>query len=78
MIKRLGMSLIWFYAGWYAMSWITQATALPDALGPIVGLALAVAVASDPGGRIWRSGSRMPGRAEAAATVPMSSGIQGT
>jgi hypothetical protein len=78
MKRRILAAMLWYYVGWYAMSWITQATALPDALGPIVGLALAVAVASDPGGRIWRSGSRMPGRAEAAATVPMSSGIQGT
>jgi hypothetical protein len=76
-VKRILAALLWFYAGWYAMSWLIQAFGLPEALGPIVGLTLAAGIAADPRGRIWRSPRGVPPSPE-AGSVPLSSGIPGT
>src|SRR3954452_17718480 len=77
MKRRILAAMLWFYVGWYATSWIIQAASLPEPLGPIVGLTLAVAIAGDPRRRIWRSAAGARTRPELGSTVPLSSGSQG-
>jgi len=70
--------MLWFYVGWYATSWVAQAVAHPDTVGPIVGFALALVIAVDPCGRVWRSPATAATRAEAGGSAPLLSGIHGT
>lgn len=69
MKKRIAAGLLWFYATWYAASLLSLVTAVPDLLGPTLGLVLGVFVAWDPTNRIW---SRFPARQTAdAAPAPV-------
>ena len=55
MKRQIIAGAFWFYAGWYATSMAANAVPIPDLLGPLVGLVLALGIAGDPRGRIWRS-----------------------
>ena len=56
-MKRLVAGVLWFYSVWYLGSVISNATGLPDLLGPILGVAAGLIVAVDPRHVIWRQGS---------------------
>jgi len=56
MKKRVVAASLWFLAVWYGWSILTFVVGVPEALGPLLGLATAVLVVTDPGQRIWRSG----------------------
>jgi hypothetical protein len=51
--KRVAAAILWFFAGWYAASFVAFLLGAPDVLGPIVGAVLAAVFAGDPFGRIW-------------------------
>jgi len=59
-LKRVLAALLWFYAGWYAGAAIAFTLALPDLLGPVLGVAAAVLVAGDPRGIFWSRNSSTP------------------
>ena len=53
MKKRLLASALWFYAMWYGWSILADMTGMPGAVGPIIGMAVALFVWMDPMHRIW-------------------------
>ena len=57
MKKRVLAGLIWFYAAWYAWSFVAEVSGLSELWGPVLGAAVAMFVAGDPLGRIWGGGS---------------------
>jgi len=65
MTKRWIAAALWFYAGWYAGNFISDATNISTLLGPAIGAALAVLFAGDPFHRIW------PRQARANAAPPL-------
>lgn len=54
MFKRVASLFLWFYAGWTFGSLIAFATGGNEAIGPIIGAAVAALFAGDPRGLIWR------------------------
>jgi hypothetical protein len=54
MFKRVASLFLWFYAGWTFGSLIAFATGGNEAIGPILGAAVAALFAGDPRGLIWR------------------------
>ena len=52
-MKRVAVSFLWFYTGWYAGSMVASLIGVPDLLGPIVGIAAGFLVAFDPRHVIW-------------------------
>ena len=69
MIKRLGMTLIWFYAGWYAGAMAAFFGDFTPLIGPVVGVVAAAFYIGDTRG-MW--GTR---RANAAVTSSTTSGV---
>jgi hypothetical protein len=47
-MKRIAAATAWFFAGWFAGSFIAFAADLPGVLGPIVAIVSAAIVARDP------------------------------
>jgi len=72
MIKRLGMSLIWFYAGWYAGSMAAFFGGFSPLIGPVVGVLAAAVYIGDTRG-MW--GTR--GKAN-AVSAPSSTALPGS
>ena len=68
MIKRLGMSLIWFYAGWYAGAMAAFFGGFTPLIGTVVGVVAAAFYIGDTRG-MW--GTRQK-RSSTAATAPAS------
>jgi hypothetical protein len=60
MTKRALGSLLWFAASWFGFEILWSVTGVPRMLGPMLGLAVALLVATDPAGRIWGSPSVEP------------------
>jgi hypothetical protein len=52
-MKRLAVSVLWLYTGWYAGSMIAAMLGVPDLIGPIVGIAAGLLVAFDPRHIVW-------------------------
>lgn len=52
MIKRLGMSLIWFYCGWYAGAMAAFFGGFSPLVGPVVGVMAAAMYIGDSRG-LW-------------------------
>jgi hypothetical protein len=69
MIKRLGMSLIWFYAGWYAGAMAAFFGGFSPMIGPVIGVLAAAFYIGDTRG-MW--GTR---RAKAAVTAASTSPV---
>lgn len=75
MKKRILAGALWFYALWYLGVTLAFHFGTPQILGPIVGLALGMLVAVDPGNRFWRRPSRAiqngprPARIEGASVA---------
>ena len=65
MIKRLGMSLIWFYAGWYAGAMAAFFGGFSPLIGPVVGVLAAAVYVGDTRG-MW--GTRRKANAVSAAS----------
>jgi hypothetical protein len=53
MNKRLLAAVLWFFAGWYLGGYISLIFGVPEAIGPVLGIAGAVVFAGDPLGIIW-------------------------
>jgi hypothetical protein len=70
MKKRVAAGAVWLYVTWYAWSVLANATALPDFLGPFLGLAVAAFVWLDPTNRIWQARPAAPSRPADSAGVP--------
>ena len=70
MKKRALATGLWFFAGWYAGNAIAYALGVSELLGPIVGTAAAVLVATDPRHLFWApSEVRTRSQARLAATA---------
>ncbi len=52
-MKRLIAAALWFYAFWYAGSFLALILGVPDLLGPVLGLTAGAAVGLDPRRLIW-------------------------
>ena len=70
MIKRLGMSLIWFYAGWYAGAMAAFFGGFTPLIGPVIGVLAAAFYLGDTRG-MWgtRRSAKPAARSNAPATV---------
>jgi hypothetical protein len=49
MKKRVFATVVWFYAAWYAGAIVAELLGVTPLIGPIVAIATAAFVASDPG-----------------------------
>ena len=76
MKKRALATGLWFFAGWYAGNVIAYALGVSELLGPIVGTAAAVLVATDPRHLLWApSETRTRSQARLAATSLAASAV---
>lgn len=48
MRKRLLITALWFYAGWYGAAFVAGFTGMSEAIGPITGAVLAAIVVRPP------------------------------
>jgi hypothetical protein len=70
MKKRALVTGLWFFAGWYAGNVLAYALGVSELLGPIVGTAAAVLIATDPRHLLWApSEARSRSQARLAATT---------
>ena len=69
MAKRLLLTLLWFFTGWYAGAMVAELTGLTEFLGPVVGAAFGAVYAGDPRG-LWGTRRPMIRRAATAAAQP--------
>ena len=74
MIKRLGMTLIWFYAGWYAGAMAAFFGDFTPLIGPVVGVVAAAFYLGDTRG-LW--GTRSSAAKQTAATTAPASALSG-
>jgi hypothetical protein len=52
-MKRIAATALWFYAGWFAGAFVAFVAGLSPVVGPVVAIAAAAVVATDPRGLIW-------------------------
>jgi hypothetical protein len=74
MIKRLGMSLIWFYAGWYAGAMAAFFGGFTPLIGPVIGVLAAAFYLGDTRG-LW--GTRGSAAKQTAGPTAPSSALPG-
>ena len=53
-MKRIAVTLLWFYSAWTLGSFITAALGMPDIFALALGFAGGAVVVLDPKHRIWR------------------------
>jgi len=76
MIKRLGMSLIWFYAGWYAGAMAAFFGGFTPLIGPVIGVLAAAFYIGDTRG-MWGTRGASAKRATAATATSPASALPG-
>ena len=57
MTKRATGALLWFAVTWFGFEILWSVADVPRMLGPLLGMAIALIVATDPTGRFWASTS---------------------
>jgi hypothetical protein len=58
MFKRSVVAVLWFLACWNVWAWVSFLFGVPDAIGPVLGVAAALFFAGDPLGVIWPKAAR--------------------